>query len=466
MAQGLLGARLMRALLLAAVIAVSGCAYSGGVAPPGGAELAYTGGGGDFGATPGGVKDIGQARALIDQGQVPSASLIMAEGLFSEHDFPAEGGPCADLFCARPAAGRHLLRETGKQTLLVHVGMLSGLPATWKRPPADIMVAVDKGASMVGDLKETMEGINGMIDRLGPDDRFGAVVFDDRATVLVPLGRIADKAALKAKLLTVPASGGFQGVVEGPRLAFDALAAAKSPGRLSRMMMFACGFPPTSDAKFDALLETNAAAGIGASFFGILLGGDYSSARYFSDLHGGNAYFLNDLERVKTVFETDLDLMITPLAYDLSMKLKATGATVKRVWGLPQDAQSLEAKTIFASRNKGAIVIELDAPAEADVATLMTFDLSYRATLDAQPTASSAALVAETKGGVRKAAAVVNLADGLKAALTLWEHGKATEARTAVDDLVSYLEAEAKALGDAQLEREVQLLTKLRSNMK
>ena len=44
-------------------------------------------GDGDFGATQGGVQDIGLARTLVAEGVVPPASAFAVEGMFSEHDF-------------------------------------------------------------------------------------------------------------------------------------------------------------------------------------------------------------------------------------------------------------------------------------------------------------------------------------------------------------------------------------------
>jgi hypothetical protein len=412
------------------------------------------------------VKDIGEARQVIESGGVPAPEMIITEGLISEHDFATEGGACTDRFCARPAVGRYLLRSSGEQTTFVQVGMLSGLPADWTRPAADIVVAVDKGWSMAGDLAQTLEGIALMIDRLRPDDRFGMVVFDDTARMLIPLGAVTDKATLKARVQNVQATGGFAGVVDGAKLALDALAAAQQQGRLSRMMLFACGYPPSLDMRFDSALKGAAARGIGASFFVILVGGSNESLQYFSNMYGGNAFFLDDLETVKTVFDTDLDLIITPLAYDLSLKLIVSGATVKRVWGLPEDRQELQAVTVFPSRNRGAIIVQLDAPAGADIASLMTLDFGYREQLDAQPVQASVGLMAETHGGVRKAAAVVNLADGLKAALADWQQARQPQARTEIDDLKAYVEGEAAALDDDQLRREVAMLEKLRANMR
>lgn len=57
--------------------------------------------GGDFGATPGGVQNMGLARELVANAQVPPPEAFVVEGMFSEHDLPVAGPPCAQLLCLR-----------------------------------------------------------------------------------------------------------------------------------------------------------------------------------------------------------------------------------------------------------------------------------------------------------------------------------------------------------------------------
>lgn len=420
----------------------------------------YVGSGGGFGATVGGVKDIGQARKVIAQGQVPYSSMVTAEGLFAEHDFAAEGDGCSEVFCARPAVGRHRLRATNTDETFVHVALRSGLGPEWKRPPADLMAVVDRSSMMSIDMKETLHAVTVMVDNLRPDDRFGLVVYDDRATVLIPLGPVADKEATKKTIREVTVKGSTAGQVPAVELATTELSNARQPGRMSRIMMLACALPPTGEGRFDTLVKENAASGIALSFFGILAGGGYESARYFTSQRGGNAYFLGSLKDIETVFDTDFDFVITPLAYDFSLSLSLGAVNVKRVWGIPNDGQQLEATTIFPSRRKGAIVMQLDgAPADGVV------KLGFEPATDATRRTEVAPVLNETKGGVRKVVALVNLSDGLKKALELWTAGLKPGAQGELTSLIADTKAEAEALDDAGLRNEVAMLEQLLTNM-
>ncbi len=421
---------------------------------------------GDVGATVGGQKDIGQARAQVTAGNVPTAAMIVPEGLLAEHDFATEGGPCGDRFCARPAAGRFKSFATGKDELFVHVGMLANLGADWKRPPADIVVVVDKGSSMSIDLDQVTSALGVLIDKLQPDDRLGVVVFDDTARTLLPLGVIADKAAAKATVKALTAGGGFQ-VIDGIDLGFSTADAARAEGRLSRVMLFTCGYPPAGAGPFADTVKKYAARGVGLSVFGVLLGFDTALGHLMSTEYGGNFFFLQDLQKVQQVFDTDLDFVITPLAYDFKLALlPAPNVSVKAAWGIPGDSLKLEATTLFPSRNRGAIVLRLDAPAELKPEDSGSLDFGYAPAIGATAVGGNTLLAPATGNGVRKAAALVNMSDALVDALTVWASGKQADARAKVDALVVYLKGEAALLKDPQFDREVAFVTELRVNMK
>ena len=80
------------AILLCAATACGGGDFGGG-SP------------GEFGATPGGVKDMGLARELVANGKVPPPEAFVVEGMFAEHDLGLVGQSCASELCLRTAQG-------------------------------------------------------------------------------------------------------------------------------------------------------------------------------------------------------------------------------------------------------------------------------------------------------------------------------------------------------------------------
>src|SRR5688572_17038984 len=105
-------------------------------------------GGGDFGATPGGVKDMRFARDLIANGQVPPAAALLVEGMFSEHDLGLTGEPCIDTLCLRAGLGIAPDRD-GDARGWLQVGLSSNVdPDTFQRPDTTYVMTVDVSGSM------------------------------------------------------------------------------------------------------------------------------------------------------------------------------------------------------------------------------------------------------------------------------------------------------------------------------
>lgn len=91
--------------------------------------------------------------------------------------------------------------------------------------------------------------------------------------------------------------------------------------------------------------------------------------------------------------------------------------------------------------------------------------LGFEPATDPTRRSELAPVLVETKGGVRKAVALVNLSDGLKKALELWAAGVKPAARAEVTSLLTDTKAEADALEDAGLRNEVAMLEQLLANM-
>ena len=164
----------MRTRSLALVLGLSllGCSHGLSSSP-----------GGDFGATPGGVKDLHLARKLIAAGQIPPADALLVEAMYAEHDLPLEGATCARTLCLRAAAGfAPELDDTARG--FAQVGLSSTIdPETWVRPSTTFVFTVDVSGSMGWGYDGTSPGalsrrlLHALTDRLRPDDRVAIVTY-------------------------------------------------------------------------------------------------------------------------------------------------------------------------------------------------------------------------------------------------------------------------------------------------
>ncbi|HWM86022.1 MAG TPA: VWA domain-containing protein [Kofleriaceae bacterium] len=481
---------------LCLALALLGIAACGGDLEPGGGDSGASGedlggdGGGSGGSpdvpapgvSPGGAEDIAYARELIEQGQVPPGDVITVEGLLSEHDLPTADEPCESLLCSRPALGVAPWFETGEPAYWLHLGMATGLAADFERPPLDLVVGIDKSGSMSIDMAETTEAVSRMIAKLRPDDRIAVFAFDNAIHELHPLGPVEDADALVAQVRALQAEGGWD-MQKATRHAYQIAAASPSEGRLERVMFLSCGYPAVSqdgNDEFSQLVTEHGAAGVGTSFFGVLLGYDGALADLLGRAHGGSYYYLEDLARVTEVFDLDFDLMVTPLAYDLQFALEVgIGFRLEGVHGVPGDEAGepraeIDVSTVFRSRRRGGVVARLSR-VDPEITEIGEVTLSYTPEpalgwTEAEEQTAAIALPSNDEDpgetvGVRKAAFLVNQAEAMRDACDAFHAGDAAGARALLERLLAILVPEAEGLAEDAITAEVALVEKLLANM-
>jgi Ca-activated chloride channel homolog len=475
----------MRSPLLLVVLALGACGESGAFV---GEDV---GTGGDFGGAsgggidPGGAQDIAAAREMINNGQVPSGNLITVEGLLSEHDVPTIGPACNSLICLRPATGVAKSLETGELSRWVHIGMTTAIdPATFQRPPVDLVIAIDKSSSMTIDLAQTTEAVSRLIGHMRPDDRVAVLAFDQSVHVIHELGTVANVPALQSQVKALDASGSWD-----IGMALDAAygrLAEPTEGRIRHVVVLSCGYPsisPTADDPTSMQVRDRGTAGIGITFVGVLLGWDPNLAALLGKTNGANYYYLGDLQHVEEVFDQDADLIIAPIAYDLAMSLALPqGWKLARMYGIPGDkdgnpASGYSIATAFLSHRRGSLVARLEWGGTGSApATMGTLDLSYRPepalgwTDPEHQTVDAASGPQESDGtyfagpGVRKATMLVNMAVQMIAGCNAYTKD-AAGARTIIKELRDYLVAEQAQLGAPDMDTEITLVNKLLANM-
>jgi Ca-activated chloride channel family protein len=475
----------MRILLLALALGACGEPFGGPHIDEG------FGGGGEFGGTsgggidPGGAQDIAAAREVINAGNVPDGGLITVEGLLSEHDVPTIGGPCDSLICLRPAAGVAPSLETGALSHWVHIGMTTAIdPATFQRPPVDLVVAIDKSSSMTIDLAQTTEAVSRLVGHMRADDRIAILAFDDSVHVVHELGAVGDVAALQTQVKAITANGSWD-----INMALDAAysrLAEPTDGRIRHVIVLSCGYPqisPTADDATSMLIRDRGTAGIGITFVGVLLGWDPNLAALLGKTNGANYYYLGDTTHVQQVFDQDADLIIAPVAYDLALSLAVPqGWKLARMYGIPGNkdgspADGYSIATAFLSRRRGSLVARLDwMGSGGPPPTMGTLSLDYRpepalgwTTAQAQ-TADATTGTPDSDGtyyagnGVHKATMLVNMAVQMIAGCNAYKTS-ADGGRKIIRELRDYLVAEQAKVQAADMDAEITLVNKLLANM-
>jgi len=106
--------------------------------------------------------------------------------------------------------------------------------------PINLCLILDHSGSMNGRPLETVKkAANLLVDRLKPSDRLSVVVFDHRASVLIPNQSVEDPEKIKKQINRLSADGGTA-IDEGLRLAIEELAKGKKD-RISQAFLLTDG---------------------------------------------------------------------------------------------------------------------------------------------------------------------------------------------------------------------------------
>jgi Ca-activated chloride channel family protein len=415
-----------------------------------------------IGFSAGGAKDISSFRENIKQDYLPLPSDVTYEGLFYDYYFDTgKALECKKLFC--PSYSYAVSKDpfSLQPQYYLSVGLNSGM-TDFQRKKLNLVVVLDFSGSMGSPFDEYYydrfgnkveqkggessmsktkmqiadESVVALLDHLKPEDRFGLVIFSDDAFLVDPLTSVADKdpERLKSRILNIKETYGTNmeaGMEEGTAL-FDRFLQADKSEYENRIIFLTDAMPnmgETGDLPLYRMLEDNAEQGIYTTFIGI--GVDFNTALVegITKIKGANYYSVHSASEFKTRMDDEFDFMVTPLVFDLRLKLDAPGYEIEKVYGSPEADQAtgelMKVNTLFPSKAEegqvkgGVILVKLKKLSnQAD----MRLTVSYEDRNGVQDSDEAKVAMAEAEGnadfyqnsGIRKAVLLSRYADLLK----------------------------------------------------
>ena len=462
----------MRNLLLLSVIPMLVTACGGGD---------Y--GGGDFGATPGGVKDMTLARELIRNGKVPPAAALLVEGMFAEHDLGLTGDACNDTLCLRAALGVAPDRD-GDARAWLQVGLSSNVvPELFVRPDTTFIFTVDVSGSMgwsdasdeyptPGRLSRQL--LHALVDPLTPGDQVAMVAYGSVVRTVLPLTAAADEAPIRAAIDGLSENGStdmYGGLVRAYELGRQARALGRDNVRIVLFTDVQPNVGPTGPGSFEALVGAGAVDGVHLTVVALGLGIGPEVLQSMAHLRGANAFSIVGADGVDRFMEDQYPWFTTPIAYDLSVAVRhASDLAIDTPYGFPTgfaEDPRLDVATVFLSKNKGALLLSLaeteagaldGAYADADVSWVNPSGVERSATLR---TARDGAALDDrgqwfAQEATARATALALLVSGMHDAAAAYG-GDPALARSIMRTAQERFAADAAAIADPTLEPEVAL---------
>ena len=413
-----------------------------------------------IGFSAGGAKDVNSFRENIKQDYLPLPSDVTYEGLFYDYYFDTGAAKdCRKLFC--PSYSYAVSKDpfSSETQYYLSVGLNSGI-TDFQRKKLNLVVVLDFSGSMGSPFDEYYydrfgnkveqkgdessmsktkmqiadESVVALLGHLKPEDRFGLVIFSDDAFLVDPLTSVADKDLnrLKSRILKIQETDGTNmeaGMEEGTAL-FDRFLQADKSEYENRIIFLTDAMPnigDTGDLGLYRMLEDNADQGIYTTFIGIGVDFNTQLVESITKIKGANYYSVHSAGEFKKRMDDEFDFMVTPLVFDLRLKLDAPGYEIEKVYGSPEADQAtgelMKVNTLFPSKAEegqvkgGVILVKLKKLSNQENMNLKVSYLDRNGVKDsdeAEVDMAEASADFYQNSGIRKAVLLSRYADLLK----------------------------------------------------
>ena len=364
-----------------------------------------------IGLSVGGAKDSDNFIQNIKNGYLPKLDSITYEGVFYDHYFNSPNQECEMLFCPSYTLAKVKNLYSDKDEYFISVGLDSGLDISkFKRDKLNLVVVLDVSGSMSGSFdryyydknhnrhtkkhKTKMaianETIVAMMKHLKPEDRFGVVLFDDRSYSVKPLRDVktTDMKAISEHILDIKPMGGTNWSA-GYKEALKYFKKVSKKGYENRIIFITDAMPNSGELSKKGLFGMTKMAskeGIHTTFFGVGVDFNANLVEYVSKVKGANYYSVHSAKEFAKRLDKEFDYMVTPLVYDLSLKLTSKSFKIDAVYGAPKadikTGEVLRVDTLFASDsnedgNKGGVILLKVSKFSSDNSEL-TLNVTYK----------------------------------------------------------------------------------------
>ena len=343
-----------------------------------------------MGLTVGGAMSVTNFRKKIDSDVMPLPGDLSFEGLFSDYYFDTNATQeCKALFCPSYSSAVSPDPISGKKEYYLSVGLNSGLQAQdLKRKKLNLVVVLDISGSMTnrfGNAKQLLDddslskmelakkSLIAMTKHLKDEDRFGVVLFNNRAELAKPLSLVGetDMDAIRGHITKISANGGTNmeaGFQLGAEL-FGDMENWDTSEYENRVIFLTDAMPnvgATGSGELTELIGNYADKRIYTSFLGIGLDSNSGLINKLSNLKGANYHSVNSASEFKKVLADEFDYMVTPVVFNLKLAVESEDFQLEKVYGSStaniKTGEMLKISTLFPSKTsngktKGGMVL-------------------------------------------------------------------------------------------------------------
>lgn len=292
----------------------------------------------------------------------------------SQPNIPNAGSPSTLSLQILPLKAGLPLGQPHKTKALIRLISSQPLPSSAnERAPLDLAIVIDRSGSMSGEpLAAAKAAAQNLIRGLGAADRVAVLVFDDKVDVLQPLGAVADREAIAAKVAQVR-SGGSTALFDGWEAGAGQLLGHVAPGRTSRVILLTDGQANRGLVDEDAIAAKVAeAAKAGVTTTTVGLGGAFQETLLgkMADAGNGQSHFGQRPEDLEEGFAEEFSLIKSTHLRDLEFRVAGgTGVIAELLLPNGKRGASWRAGSLPCTASRDAVV-ELTLGADRGGATV------------------------------------------------------------------------------------------------
>jgi len=243
--------------------------------------------------------------------------------------------------------------------------------------PLDLVCVIDHSGSMMGQKIELVkESFKYLLKFLGDSDRLSIVIFDDKASRLVPLVRTTEKnkETILSKLKNVHGDGGTD-INLGMTHAFEVLKQRRYKNPVTSVFLLSDGLDYGAQQKVRAtLLKYKIPDDVTISTFGFGNDHDPQLMNDIADLRDGNFYFVEKLDTVDEAFVDCLGGLLSSIGQNVTIRISPEQSDILKgveivkaygeaaMWAKDGNTYITKISSLISGRQKD-FVLELSIPA-------------------------------------------------------------------------------------------------------
>src|SRR3954454_785570 len=286
---------------------------------------------------------------------------------------------------------RDYVYRLGPREMIVQVEIEARKNDDARRAPMNLAVVLDRSGSMEGaKLEKARQAAAMAVDKLGDDDIFSLVTYDNETDLLLPPERIGGtdhREDLKARIHRIQ-PGGSTALHAGVVLGAKQVRSFFAKERVNRVILLSDGLAnvgPSSASDLSRLGRELRGDGISVSTVG--LGDDYNEdlMTALAEASNANYYYVKDAEKLPGIFAQELGAARSLLARSIVIRIEAPdGVHLKEIIGRPEfechdRTAEIKMPELFGSEKRrylvrclaeGKTADALEAAAELNYATL------------------------------------------------------------------------------------------------